>query len=113
MATGIGFLGTIERVGNRLPDPVVIFVWMIGLVFVASMVAAGLGLSAVNPATGEVLGAVSLATGENLRRLFVDMPRTLTSFAPLGYVLTVMLGAGVAERTGLFAAAMRASVAKA
>lgn len=113
MATGIGFLGTIERVGNRLPDPVVIFVWMIGLVFVASMAAASFGLSAVNPATGETLRAVSLATSENLRRLFVDMPRTLTGFAPLGYVLTVMLGAGVAERTGLFAAAMRASVAKA
>ena len=38
------------------------------------------------------------------------MPRTLTGFAPLGYVLLVMLGAGIAERTGLFGAAMRAVV---
>ncbi|MAK80737.1 AbgT family transporter [Phenylobacterium sp.] len=113
MAMQSGVLGMIEKVGNRLPDPVVIFVWMIAILFVGSMVAAGLGASAVNPATGETLTAVSLATSENLRRLFVDMPRTLTSFAPLGFVLTVMLGAGVAERTGLFSAAMRASVSKA
>ena len=108
-----GFLGVVERVGNKLPDPVVIFVWMIAALFVGSMIAASAGLSAVNPATGETLTAVSLATSENLRRLFVDMPRTLTSFAPLGFVLTVMLGAGVAERTGLFSAAMRASVSRA
>ena len=31
-------------------------------------------------------------------------------FHPLGYVLVVMLGAGVAERSGLFATAMRAGV---
>ena len=113
MAMQSGVLGVIEKVGNRLPDPVVIFVWMIAALFLGSMVAAGLGVSALNPVTGETLAAVSLATSENLRRLFVDMPRTLTSFAPLGFVLTVMLGAGVAERTGLFSAAMRASVSKA
>src|SRR5690606_15118094 len=33
-----------------------------------------------------------------------------THFHPLGYVLVVMLGAGVAERSGLFASAMRAGV---
>lgn len=113
MALSSGFLGAIEKVGNRLPDPVVIFVWMIVALFVASMVAAAMGASAVNPATGETLTAISLATSENLRRLFVDMPRTLTGFAPLGTVLVVMLGAGVAERTGFFSAAMRASVSKA
>ena len=41
------------------------------------------------------------------------MPRTLTGFAPLGYVLLVMLGAGLAERTGLAGAAMRAAVERA
>ena len=85
MALSSGFLGAIEKVGNRLPDPVVIFVWMIAALFVASMVAAAAGASAVNPATGETLTAISLATSENLRRLFVDMPRTLTSFAPVSY----------------------------
>ena len=34
----------------------------------------------------------------------------VAAFHPLGYVVVVMLGAGVAERTGLFSAAMRAGV---
>ena len=38
------------------------------------------------------------------------MPKTFTHFHPLGYVLVVMLGAGVAERAGLFGTAMRAGV---
>ena len=41
------------------------------------------------------------------------MPKTFTRFHPLGYVLVVMLGAGVAEKSGLFGAAMRAGVANA
>ncbi len=38
------------------------------------------------------------------------MPRTLTGFAPLGIVLLIMFGAGVAERLGLFSALIRASL---
>jgi aminobenzoyl-glutamate transport protein len=105
-----GFLGAIERAGNRLPDPVFIFVWLITGLIVVSVIAAIVGASAVNPVNGEVLRAESLLSGENLRTLFVDMPRTLTGFAPLGYVLVVMLGAGVAERSGLFSTAMRSAV---
>ena len=41
------------------------------------------------------------------------MPETFASFHPLGYVLVVMLGAGVAERTGLFASAMSGAVNRA
>ena len=37
------------------------------------------------------------------------MPTTFTHFHPLGYVLVVMLGAGVAERAGLFGTGMRAA----
>ncbi len=105
-----GFLATVERLGDRLPDPVLIFLGLIGLVFVLSVVGAAAGWQAVNPVSGQVIAATSLLSPENLERLFVDMSRTLTSFAPLGNVLVVMLGAGLAERTGLFAAAMRAAV---
>lgn len=46
----------------------------------------------------------------NLQRHLVDMPTTFTHFHPLGYVLTIMLGAGVAERAGLLGVPMRAAV---
>ena len=74
------------------------------------MFAALVGLQAIHPVTDEPVEASSLLSGENLRRLVTDMTTTFTHFHPLGYVLVVMLGAGVAERTGLLGTAMRAGV---
>ena len=111
-----GLLGWIERVGNKLPDPVFLFFYLIGGLIVISLVAAGLGWQALHPtAVGEdgaplVIAAESLLSAANVQRLWVEMPTTFTHFHPLGYVLVVMLGAGVAERTGLFSTAMRAAV---
>ncbi|MGD9815766.1 MAG: AbgT family transporter [Hyphomonadaceae bacterium] len=112
-----GILGWIERAGNKLPDPVFIFFWLMGFLIVGSVIAAATGYSAIHPTqideeTGQraVIAATSLLSPENIQRLWVEMPATFTHFHPLGYVLVVMLGAGVAERSGLFASAMRAGV---
>lgn len=114
-----GVLAWIERSGNRLPDPVFIFLWCIAAVVVISVIAALMGVSALHPtqvdAAGNalVVSAESLLSADNIRRLLVEMPSTFTDFHPLGYVLVVMLGAGVAERSGLFAAAMSGAVSRA
>jgi aminobenzoyl-glutamate transport protein len=105
-------LDWIERVGDRLPDPVFIFVWLMGAMVAASVAAAWWGATAVNPVTHEVLHARSLLSGDNIRTLLVQMPKTLTGFPPLGYVLLVMLGAGLAERAGLLDCAVRAAMRK-
>jgi aminobenzoyl-glutamate transport protein len=105
-----GLLDRIERLGNALPDPVFIFLALIAVVVAASVVASGSGWSAVNPVTGKHLAVESLLSPENLQKLIVDMPATLTGFPPLGLVLVVMLGAAVAERSGLFTALLGGSV---
>ncbi len=112
-----GVLGWIERTGNKLPDPVFIFFYLIAGLIAISAIAAMLGTSAIHPtqvdeATGApvIIAAQSLLSPDNIRRLWVEMPATFTHFHPLGYVLVVMLGAGVAERSGLFGTAMRAGV---
>lgn len=111
-----GLLGWVERKGNRLPDPVFIFFWLILFLMIISVVAAFAGLEALHPTevnqAGEavMVNAVSLLSADNIRRLWVEMPTTFTHFHPLGYVLVVMLGAGIAERSGLFATAMQGAV---
>ena len=112
-------LNWIERSGNKLPDPVFIFVWCIFTVIIISVIASFFGYSAFHPTlldeTGNkmIIHAESLLSASNIQRLLVDMPSTFTDFHPLGYVLVVMLGAGVAERSGLFATAMSASMSRA
>ncbi len=71
---------------------------------------AALGWTAVNPVTGETLVAKSLLSEEMIRQLLTEMARTFTGFAPLGMVLTIMLGAGVAEHSGLLGALIRRAV---
>ena len=111
-----GVLGWIERTGNRLPDPAFIFLYLIGALVIVSILADLAGISALHPTqktddgAAAVIGATSLLAPDNISRLWVEMPTTFTHFHPLGYVLVVMLGAGIAERTGLFAAAMRSAV---
>jgi len=112
-----GFLGWVERSGNRLPDPVFLFFYLIIALVVVSVICEMAGVSAFHPtsideATGgpENIAAVSLLAAENIQRLWVEMPKTFTHFHPLGYVLVVMLGAGVAERSGFFAAGMSSAV---
>lgn len=115
-----GFLGLIERAGNLLPDPVMIFVWLILALMILSTVAASLGWSAAIPYTGEeaphwgklengvlTYTAESLFTQENIARLLTEMPKTLTGFAPLGVVTVIIYGAAIAERSGLFSAVIR------
>ncbi len=122
-----GFLGWVEKTGNALPDPVFLFLYLIGIIVVISLAAAIFGLSetlseqilsgmpdsqkarfGIGP--DGIVSAKSLLSGENLSRLVTQMPTTFSHFHPLGLVLTVMLGAGVAERSGLFGTAMRAAV---
>lgn len=93
-------LDRIEVVGNRLPDPVTLFVILIAAVFGISAIMSFADASAVNPSTKETIDAVNLFSSDIIRRLFVEMPRTFTSFAPLGTVLVVMIGVGVAEKSG-------------
>jgi aminobenzoyl-glutamate transport protein len=105
-----GFLDAVERIGNALPDPVFIFIGIIGVLVLVSVWGAAAGWSAVSPATGEALIAQSLVSEANVRKLLTEMARTFTGFAPLGLVLTIVLGAGVAEKSGLMSALLRGSL---
>lgn len=70
---------------------------MIGL----SAIAAGFDLQATLPATGEILQARSLLTGEGVRWMLTETVNNFVNFAPIGTVLVVMLGLGIAEESGL------------
>ena len=107
-----GFLGWIEKIGNKLPDPFWLFVILSGVVAVTSWLASHAGLSAVDPSSGEEIRVQNLLTGENLSRMVSDAVENFISFPPLGVILAVMLGVAVAEKAGLLSALVRRMVVR-
>jgi len=100
-------LDGIERTGNRLPDPLTLFVIASGFVVLASALASVAGVTATHPGTGEVVRPVNLMSAAGMRRMLVEMVANFTAFPPLGTVLVVMMGIGVAERSGLVGVCLR------
>lgn len=107
-----GFLGWIEKIGNKLPDPFWLFVILSGVVAVSSWLASRAGLSAVDPSSGEEIRVENLLKGENLSRMVSDAVENFIAFPPLGVILAVMLGVAIAEKTGLLSALVRRMVVR-
>jgi aminobenzoyl-glutamate transport protein len=108
-------LDAVERVGNRVPHPVMIFVYLIGLVVVLSAILALFGVQvsyqAYNPATHEIepatTAARSLLTIEGIRFMFAGVVRNFMGFNAVGVIIVAMVGVGVAEESGLVKALIR------
>ena len=102
-----GLLKWIEQVGNKLPHPFWMFVWICIFIILLSAITAFLGVSAVHPDTGQLVNATNLISGEGLRRFVEEMVTNFAHFAPFGLVLVMLMGVSIAERSGLLAVAMR------
>ncbi len=102
------FLNTVERVGNKLPDPAVLFLVALGLVWIASGVFSQMSFADIDPRTGKAIEIKNQLTGAALATFLANMVGTFTQFPPLGVVLVALLGVGVAEHTGFINAGLRA-----
>lgn len=106
-----GVLAKIERVGNALPHPAIIFVIMIGILAIIAQICASAGVSVsyydAKSEAEETIKAIGLLNAEGIRYMFSSLVDNFTSFAPLGVVLVAMLGVGVAEDAGFFDAGLK------
>lgn len=100
-------LNGIERVGNRLPDPAVLFFLLLLFTWVLSWLLASVEFSAIHPQSGEPIRVINQLSGAEMASFLAGMVQTFVLFAPLGVVLVAMLGVGVAEHTGFINAALR------
>ncbi|WP_439842448.1 AbgT family transporter [Aeromonas taiwanensis] len=94
------FLNGVEKAGNKLPDPAMLFLYALLIVWVGSWIGSQFNFDLVNPRTGEAVVVNNLLTGAGLAEFLSSMVTTFTGFAPLGIVLVAMLGVGVAEQSG-------------
>jgi len=133
-----GWLGTIERIGNKVPHPVLMFFYLIIGVIVLSAVLDLMGVSvteqiAVPVATEttpsfyedttepsemfptdpydtdfeiqeQTIAIRSLLTTEGIRFIFTSFVANFAGFSVVAVVFVAMMGAGVAEESGLMTA---------
>jgi aminobenzoyl-glutamate transport protein len=124
-------LDGVERVGNKVPHPVVIFLVLIALIIVLSHVFYLAGSQVtfdqaevsqqVEPSGEELVGdadlqspdphveqetvkAQSLLTGDGIRFIFTSPVENFNSFGVVGVIMVAMIGVGLAEEAGLIGA---------
>lgn len=109
------FLDVVERVGNKVPHPAVIFLILIAIVVVVSalleMAGASVTMQLINQETNlpepTTVAARSLLTGEGIRFMYSTVIPSFMSFTAVGLIIVAMLGVGVAEESGLVKALIR------
>lgn len=106
------FLAVVERAGNALPHPAIMFLYLTVFVLLLSAIVSALGIEAAHPVTKETIQSSNLLSLKGLHLILTDMVKNFTSFAPLGTVLVAMLGFSIAEKSGLLPALLRLLVMK-
>lgn len=104
----IRFLDAVERIGNRLPDPALLFLGLMLVVWIVSALLSNVQFAELDPRNGQPIQVKNLLAGASLTGFMAEMVKTFVNFPPLGVVLVAMLGLGVAEHTGFINAALRA-----
>ncbi len=108
-------LDWIERVGNKVPHPAVIFFILAGIVIVLSQLLYLLGTSVtyevIDPATDQVeqvtVAVRGLLTAEGIRFIMTSPVQNFMNFNAVGVILVAMVGVGLAEEAGLINALIR------
>lgn len=114
-----GFLATIERVGNMVPHPAIIFFLLIAAVIVLSVIFSALGTTVTYDGFDESVGDIvqqttsvrSLLSGDGIRFMLTSPVSNFLGFTGVGVILVAMIGVGLAEESGLIATLVRKLVA--
>ena len=104
---GARLLDWFEKVGNRFPDPIVLFLAALAATWVASSLLAGRDFGLVDPRTQAALQINDQLTVRALASFVVGATQAFVMFPPLGMVLVMVIGVAVAERSGLVGGALR------
>ena len=106
--TSTGFLAAVERIGNKLPDPAVLFIALLFIVWILSWILSYVTFDVFHPATGARIEIVNQLSGESFVQFMSTMVTRFMTFGPVGVVLVAMLGIGVAEHSGFITTSIRA-----
>ncbi len=104
-------IGWIERAGRAIPDPIVIFLYLWVVLFVASILLGGTSFEIRTPDGGSAVQSIrNMAERENLLWIFDNLiVANWLAFGQgvLGIILFIIMAVGVAEYSGLLGALIK------
>mgnify|MGYP000652202458 CR=1 FL=1 len=103
-------LTVVENVCNKLPDPVILFCWLFLFTAIIGTIATVAGVSLINPATNEAVVSQNFFSVDGLHWVLDNMVKNFTGFAPLGLVITMTLGIGICEESGMLISMLNSSL---
>src|SRR5699024_3428937 len=92
------FLDVIKHLVNYLPIPFVLALILAFLVIIICWIISMFNASVIHQGNREELPINNLLSGAGLQFILTSMLENFTVFAPLGLVLAMMLGIGLAEK---------------
>ncbi|MCX7735776.1 MAG: AbgT family transporter [Candidatus Kapabacteria bacterium] len=106
-------LAIIEKIGNKLPNPITLFALFAVGVIILSWFVSLFDFSVILPGSNKEVRPLNLLSVEGFHKIITNLVTNFTNFAPLGTVLVSLLGIAVAEHSGLIGTILRIIVIKA
>lgn len=107
----IKFLSKVEGIGNSLPHPIYIFIF---LTFITMLISAIFSNKVISINTSnKTLIIKNLLNKEGIIWILKNLVKNFISFPPLGMVLVTMLGIGLAEETNFLKTLLKLCITKA
>ena len=100
-------LNWVEWAGNKLPEPFMLFLILFIITGIVSTVMEMSGVVVTVPGSGEETVVRGLFTGEGMTWLTSNLGVNYIGFPPLVTVMPILLAIGIAQHSGLLAAAIR------
>ncbi|MBG7588478.1 AbgT family transporter [Rothia kristinae] len=110
---GDRLLTAVEKLGNKLPEPFTLFIILFLITGAISTVMALSGAEVTMPGSDEKLAIKGLFTGEGIAWFTSTIGENYIGFPPLVTVATILLGIGIADKTGFLSTAIRLGIGNA
>ena len=108
------FIISVEKLGNKLPHPFWIFVFLCAIILTLSVILNLLGTSVTYISGKDIkevtVGVVNLLSFDQMREFLANFTKIYIGFPPLGLVVVMMLGVSMIEQTGFISALMRKTI---
>lgn len=102
-----GFLGWIERMGNKIPDITMLFIAAFVITCVLSAIFSNIHFGYIHPTTGKEIEITNMLSGKSLVTLLTKMVTNFAGFPPVGMVIVATLGIGIAQGSGYIATGLK------